>query len=112
MWVTKKTDYATRVLLVLAMDDSGELMTLNDLAVRTSTPRSTVEQVMSRLRDGGLVRAERGALGGYRLNRDPDEITIDEVVREADALSASKSRMPRQATASWVRSSPAATPAA
>lgn len=81
MWVTKRTDYATRVLLALALDQSDRLLTLNDLAARTSTPRSTVDQVMSRLREGGLVQAARGPFGGYRLNRSPADITVEEVLR-------------------------------
>lgn len=81
MWITRRADYATRVVLALAMEDSGGLLTLNDLAERTATPRSVVEQVMGQLRTAGLVRSERGPSGGYRLNHDPGDITMERVVR-------------------------------
>ena len=33
------------------------------------------------MRSGGIVRSERGSAGGYRLNKDPEEITLERVVR-------------------------------
>ncbi len=81
MWITKRTDYATRAVLALALAGPDALLTLNDLADRTATPRSVVEQVMLQLRSAGLVRSERGPAGGYRLNHAPGEITIERVVR-------------------------------
>lgn len=81
MWITRRADYATRVTLALALAGDENLLTLNDLAERTSTPRSVVEQVMLQLRAAGLVRSERGPAGGYRLNHDPAEITMERVVR-------------------------------
>jgi Rrf2 family protein len=36
---------------------------------------------MPTLRTAGIVRSERGPGGGYRLNKRPDEITLERVVR-------------------------------
>lgn len=36
---------------------------------------------MPTLRIAGIVRSERGPSGGYRLNRPPEEITLERVVR-------------------------------
>jgi Rrf2 family protein len=44
-------------------------------------PASVLEQVMPALRSAGIVRSERGAHGGYRLNKPPAEITLERVVR-------------------------------
>ena len=33
------------------------------------------------MRTAGIVRSERGQAGGYRLNKDPEEITLERVVR-------------------------------
>lgn len=81
MWITRRTDYATRAVLALTLAGPDTSLTINDLAARTATPRSVVEQVMPQLRSAGLVRSERGASGGYRLNHDPGEITLERVVR-------------------------------
>jgi Rrf2 family cysteine metabolism transcriptional repressor len=81
MWVSKRTDYATRAVLALALADGQEAVKLEDLAQRTEVPASVLEQVMPTLRSAGIVRSERGAHGGYRLNKAPAEITLERVVR-------------------------------
>jgi Rrf2 family protein len=80
MWISRRTDYATRAVLALALTDGGSLK-LADLAERTGVPASVLEQVMPRMRQEGIVRSERGPSGGYRLNGRPDEITLERVVR-------------------------------
>jgi Rrf2 family protein len=40
-----------------------------------------LEQVMPALRTAGIVRSERGPTGGYRLNKRPEEITLERIVR-------------------------------
>jgi Rrf2 family protein len=40
-----------------------------------------LEQVMPTMRTAGIVRSERGPAGGYRLNKKPEEITLERVVR-------------------------------
>jgi Rrf2 family protein len=81
MWITKRTDYAGRALLALSRVGPDESLKLHEISARTSIPTSVLEQVMLQLRGAGLVRSERGPSGGYRLNRRPDEISFDEIVR-------------------------------
>ena len=80
MWVSRRTDYATRALLALALDGGGP-MKLEELARRTGAPQSVLEQLMPTMRTAGIVRSERGPSGGYRLNKEPEEITLERVVR-------------------------------
>jgi Rrf2 family transcriptional regulator, cysteine metabolism repressor len=40
-----------------------------------------LEQVMPAMRTAGIVRSERGPSGGYRLNKKPEEITLERIVR-------------------------------
>jgi Rrf2 family protein len=80
MWVSRRTDYATRAVLALAVADGGPLR-LEEIAAATDAPRSVLEQVMPTLRTGGIVRSERGPRGGYRLNHPAEEISLERVVR-------------------------------
>jgi Rrf2 family cysteine metabolism transcriptional repressor len=80
MWVSRRTDYATRALIALALDGGGP-MKLEELARRTGAPQSVLEQIMPTMRTAGIVRSERGPAGGYRLNKEPEEITVERVVR-------------------------------
>ena len=70
MWVSRRTDYATRAVLALAIEGGGP-MKLEELARRTAVPQSVLEQVMPTMRTAGIVRSERGPTGGYRLNKRP-----------------------------------------
>src|SRR2546426_285835 len=81
MWISKRTDSAPRAIPALALDEDFGAIKLDELAKRTAVPPSVLEQVMPPLRTAGIVRSERGAHGGYRLNRPPDEITLERVVR-------------------------------
>ena len=80
MWVSRRTDYASRAILALALADGGRLK-LDELAEATEAPRSVLEQVMPVLRNAGIVRSARGPEGGYRLNKPASEITLERVVR-------------------------------
>ena len=80
MWVSRRTDYATRAVLALAVAEGGPL-TLDQIAEATESPRSVLEQVMPVLRTAGIVRSVRGPGGGYRLNNAAGEITLERIVR-------------------------------
>src|SRR5213595_3196401 len=80
MWVSRRTDYAARAVLALSLADGGPLK-LEELARRTAVPQSVIEQVMPVMRSAGIVRSERGRSGGYRLNKAPEEITLERIVR-------------------------------
>ena len=81
MWITRRTDYATRAVLALALADDERPRKIQDLAELTSTPVTVLEQLLPQLRSAGIVRSERGPSGGYRLNHLPAEITLGRVVR-------------------------------
>lgn len=80
MWISKRTDYATRAVLSLALSDD-EPVKRQELAARIDVPDSTLEQVMIQLRSAGIVRSERGPSGGYRLNKEPKDISLERIVR-------------------------------
>lgn len=80
MWITRRTDYATRAVLALSLAD-GEALNAEELARRVVVPESFMKQILMQLRDAGVLRSERGPAGGYRLNHDPGDITMERVVR-------------------------------
>ena len=81
MWISRRTDYATRALVALALEQDTRPVKIQELADRTDTPISVLEQVLPQLRSAGIVRSERGPSGGYRLNHAPEDITLERVVR-------------------------------
>ena len=47
-------------------------------------PVKYLENILSELRQGGLVRSQRGADGGYWLARPAGEITVADVIRAVE----------------------------
>jgi Rrf2 family protein len=86
--VSAKTDYAVRALLELAVADGGPVKG-ERLAQAQAIPLKFLENILTDLRHAGIVRAQRGAEGGYWLARDAGEITLGEVIRAVDGPLAS-----------------------
>lgn len=80
MRVSAKVDYAVRALSELAAGGDGPLKG-DVIATRQGIPRNFMENILSDLRRGGIVRSQRGSVGGYWLAVPPDTVTIADVVR-------------------------------
>jgi FeS assembly SUF system regulator len=78
--LSKLTDYGTLVMTVLAAQPDT-MRTAAELAARTHLGAPTVAKLLKRLARGGLVESIRGAHGGYRLGRAPEQITVADIVR-------------------------------
>ena len=75
----KMTDYATLVLASLAQEPATH-RAATELAERTRLSRPTVSKVLKGLQRAGMVISSRGARGGYRLARRPDQITAAQIL--------------------------------
>jgi Rrf2 family protein len=83
MEVTARVDYALRALLALAAA-SPERLTRDDISSSQGVPPRYLEDILVVLRQAGLVEAQRGNAGGYRLSRAADLITVADVARAVD----------------------------
>ena len=77
--VTRLTDYATVVLTVLAAEPEC-VLSAAELAERAGLEAPTVSKLLKPLAQAGLLDAFRGAHGGYRLSRPPEEISLIAIV--------------------------------
>ena len=75
----KLTDYGTVVMTALAARPEA-LRNAHDLAAETHVAAPTVSKLLKQLQKSGLVESIRGAHGGYRLARSPEQITVADVV--------------------------------
>jgi Rrf2 family protein len=83
--ISTRTDYALRIMLSLTFEaHSGEPQRLPDLARKNGIPLRFLEQIMIRLKAAGLVESRRGRRGGYLVGRDPDKVTMGEILRVMD----------------------------
>jgi Rrf2 family protein len=89
-----KVDYACRVLAQLARTHgTDQLAHIEDLAQSESVPANYLVQILSELRNGGLILSKRGKQGGYALARSPEKVTLYDIVKliEGDVLELSAS---------------------
>jgi Rrf2 family protein len=83
--LSAKTEYACLALLRLAVEHAGgQPMQGRRLATEEQIPEGFLTQILQQLKRLGLVTSVRGACGGYRLARPPEELTIGEVLELLD----------------------------
>lgn len=81
MKISTKGRYALRLMLDLATYNTGEPVSLKDISRRQEISEKYLEQIIATLNRGGLVHSIRGAKGGYKLTRSPEDITAGMVLR-------------------------------
>ncbi len=86
MKVSKRTDYALRALFTLVEHDGRAVIPIRELARRNDIPKRFLEHIMLDLKAKGWVKSVPGLRGGYMLAKDPDKITIGEIVRYFDGI--------------------------
>ncbi len=84
MQVSTRGRYGLRAMVDMALHATQGPMALRVIAERQGISESYLEQVFTSLRKSGLVRASRGAQGGYELSRPPNEITVGQILRSLE----------------------------
>ena len=85
MKISAKVDYACRVLAELArLHGSAELAQIEHLSRVEHVPQNFLAQILSELRNGGLITSRRGIQGGYALARPPDQISLFDIISIID----------------------------
>src|SRR3989442_3622816 len=80
MRVTTWAEYGLIVSVNLAKRAGQGPVAARELAEQERLPHDYVEQILLRLRRAGLVDSVRGAKGGYHLAREPQVITVKDVI--------------------------------
>lgn len=86
MRLSKRTDYALRVLFDLVGKRGTGPTSMNELARMNDVPKRFLEHIMLDLKKQGWVDSSPGRNGGYVLARDPAEITMGQVIRYFDGV--------------------------
>lgn len=81
MELTTKGRYAVMAMADLAKHGEEAAIPLSAIADRQQLSIAYLEQIFLKLRRAGLVDSERGRSGGYRLSRQPTEISVADVMR-------------------------------
>ena len=84
MRVTAKSDYALRALIEIARRDDGGPVSAEEIGRLQDIPHGFLQAILADLRRAGLLVAQRGQSGGWRMNKDPDQVTVADVIRAVD----------------------------
>lgn len=86
MRISKKSDYALRVLVTLTEHYGRGPIPIRELARRNDAPKRFLEHILLDLKSQGWVDSVAGRHGGYVLARDPRKITMGEIIRYFDGI--------------------------
>lgn len=81
MRISTKGRYALRLMLDLAINNTGDPVSLKDIARRQEISDKYLEQIISVLNKANYVKSIRGAQGGYILTKKPEEYTVGMILR-------------------------------
>jgi Rrf2 family protein len=84
MQITRQADYAARAMLYLSQAGNGKRVATYQVAKKQKIPPSFLAKIISQLSIAGLLHTSRGARGGVTLAREPQNITLLEVIEAID----------------------------
>jgi Rrf2 family protein len=86
MRLSRKADYALRVLMTLVDRWRQGPVSMSELARLNDVPKKFLEHIMLDLKAQKWVESSTGRLGGYALAVSPERITLGQVVRYFDGV--------------------------
>lgn len=84
MKLTTKSEYSLLSLIFIARNQNKNFIKADDICSYYNMPKKYLEQLLIILKQNRYIKAKRGAGGGYKLNKSPNEITVAEIVRLMD----------------------------
>ena len=85
MKFSKKSEYALRALIELTANyEQGEPVQRTQLAKEQRIPLGFLEGILLTLKNAGILTSRRGVDGGFRLLKDPGEVTLGHIIRTLD----------------------------
>lgn len=81
MKISTKGRYGLTIMIELAKHHGEGPIPLRQIAAEKDLSEAYLEQLVSPLRNAGLVKSVRGAYGGYMLAHKPNEISAADVIR-------------------------------
>ena len=84
MNVTSKGRYALRFMIDLAQHRDDGFISLKTISDRLTLSMKYLEMIVGNLKKAELVESTRGKEGGYRLNKDPKDYSVGEILRSIE----------------------------
>jgi Rrf2 family protein len=82
--LSKRVKYAIKTLLFLYENGDGKPISAKIISENEKIPYKFLENILRELRQNKILKSVRGAEGGYKFLKDPNEITVAEIIRIID----------------------------
>ncbi len=83
--VSKKCKYAIKAILYIARNEADDRSIFaSEIAKNENIPQKFLESILRELCNHRILLSKRGRYGGYRLLKDPSEISFTEIMRIMD----------------------------
>ena len=86
MKISSKGRYAVRLVVDIAKNIDVEYVSLKDVSLRQEISIKFLEQISRLLVKNNILISSRGATGGYKLARNPNKITVAEILEATKDL--------------------------
>ncbi len=80
MKLSTRARYGLKAMADIAANEEGGTVSLNQIAQRHGISENYLEQLIAVLKKAGFVKSVRGAGGGYKLAKKPEDITVGELL--------------------------------
>jgi Rrf2 family protein len=77
--ISMKTDYGLIALKHIASLPEGDIANARDIAARFSLPPNLLAKVLQSLSQSGIIEAQKGSGGGYRMAKAPTDVTLAQI---------------------------------
>jgi FeS assembly SUF system regulator len=79
--ISKLTDYGIVLLARFAREEPGTTLTAREMSESTALPHPVVSKMLKTLAAAALLQSHRGAKGGYSLAREPEQVTVADILQ-------------------------------
>jgi Rrf2 family iron-sulfur cluster assembly transcriptional regulator len=83
---SKKCEYGMQAILYLAAQESGSLVSADDISKVLKIPKEFISKILQSLRDSGLISSSKGKSGGFSLAKPASRIKLIDIVAAIDGL--------------------------
>lgn len=84
MRITHECDYAIRIVLLLAKDWPESKKDAKSISDEQKIPLRFTVKILRKLNQAGILKSYKGASGGYVLNKDPNLLSLNDIVNVID----------------------------
>lgn len=81
MKISTRGRYGLKAMVDLAANSTENCITLKSIASRQGLSENYLEQLITPIKRAGFVKSTRGAQGGYKLSKDPTEISVGDILK-------------------------------